>query len=405
MAERTGSRRHTRAHRAAAASIAAAAVCLAAFALPANAAPAEGTVEGAHAPGAVPGSYIVVLDQDTAARDARAAGDRLAAEYGGTAEHTYSTALRGFSARLTEAQARRLATDPEVDRVVQDQRVHALATQTGAPWGLDRIDQPSLPLNGTYVYPDSAGMGATVYVIDTGVRITHKEFSGRASNGPDFVDDDTTAQDGNGHGTHVAGVVAGTVHGVAKKADVVAVRVLDNNGSGTIADVIAGVDWVTRNARKPAVANMSIGGGPNTALDQAVRNSIASGVTYAVAAGGSNSDASGSSPARVAEALTVAASTPTDQRANFSSYGSVIDMFAPGTNITSAWNTSDTATNTLSGTSLAAPHVAGAAAVYLANHPGATPPQVASALIGGAALGKIGNPGSGTPNRLLQIVP
>ncbi|KPC95413.1 serine protease, partial [Streptomyces sp. NRRL F-6602] len=214
-------------------------------------------------------------------------------------------------------------------------------------WGLDRIDQASLPLDSKYTYPDKAGEGVTAYIIDTGVRISHSDFGGRAANGYDAVDNDNVAQDGNGHGTHVAGTVAGSAYGVAKKAKIVGVRVLNNAGSGTTAQVVAGIDWVTQNAVKPAVANMSLGGGADAALDQAVRNSIASGVTYGVAAGNENQNAGNVSPARVTEAITVGSTTNTDARSSFSNWGTVVDIFAPGSSITSSWNTSDSATNTI----------------------------------------------------------
>jgi subtilisin family serine protease len=319
---------------------------------------------------------------------------------------TFGSALNGYTATLSAAEAARLAADPAVAAVEQNQRVAvADTTQSTAPWGLDRIDQTSLPLSGTYTYPDSAGSGVTAYVIDTGVRITHQQISGRASYGYDAVDGDTNAADGNGHGTHVATTIAGSTYGVAKKAKIVAVRVLDNNGSGTTAGVIAGIDWVTRNHSGPSVANLSLGGGASATLDAAVRASIASGVTYAVAAGNSNANASSYSPARVAEAITVGATTSTDARASYSNYGSVLDVFAPGSSITAGWNTGDTATNTISGTSMATPHVAGAAAVYLAGHASATPAEVATALVNGATTGKVTSAGSGSPNRLLKLVP
>ncbi|MEV5432185.1 S8 family peptidase [Streptomyces sp. NPDC052701] len=374
-------------------------------ALPAQAAPAEGRVLAAGSPTAVKDSYIVTLKKSAGLKASSAAGRDLVEEYGGTVKKTFGKALNGYTATLSATEARRLAADPAVASVEQNQRVHLAATQTNAPWGLDRIDQPSLPLSGTYTYPDSAGSGVTVYVIDTGVRITHQQISGRASYGYDAVDGDTTASDGNGHGTHVATTVAGSTYGVAKKAKIVAVRVLNNSGSGTTAGVIAGIDWVTQNHSGPSVANMSLGGGASTALDTAVRNSIASGVTYAVAAGNSSTSASSSSPARVSEAITVGATTSTDAKASYSNYGSALDIFAPGSSITAGWYTSDTATNTISGTSMATPHVAGAAAVYLANHTSATPSQVASALVAGATTGKVTGAGTGSPNRLLQIVP
>ncbi|MFI8998073.1 S8 family peptidase [Streptomyces sp. NPDC053542] len=385
---------------------ASAAVTLGVTALPAQAAPAEGTVIGAGAENAVRGSYIVTLKKAAGLKAASADGRRLISAHGGTVRHTYTAALNGYAAHLSAAEARRLAADPAVDQVFQDTTVHATGTQANPPsWGLDRIDQTNLPLDRSYTYPDSAGSGTTVYVIDTGVRISHQDFGGRAVNGYDAVDNDNVAQDGNGHGTHVAATAAGTSYGVAKKARIVAVRVLNNSGSGTTAQVVAGIDWVTKNHSGPSVANMSLGGGVSTALDNAVKNSIASGVTYAIAAGNSNADANTSSPARVPEALTVGATTSTDARASYSNYGSRLDLFAPGSSITSAWRTSDTATNTISGTSMATPHVAGAAAVYLAGHPSASPATVSSALVGGATSGVVTSPGSGSPNKLLKIVP
>ncbi|MFJ3657187.1 S8 family peptidase [Streptomyces nigra] len=373
--------------------------------LPAQAAPAEGTVLAAGSPTAVKDSYIVTLKKTAGLKAASGTGKDLVKRYGGTVRKTFGAALNGYSATLSAGEAKRLAADPAVASVEQNQTVRlADTTQSNAPWGLDRIDQSALPLSGTYTYPDSAGSGVTAYVIDTGVRITHQQISGRASYGYDAVDGDTTASDGNGHGTHVATTIAGSTYGVAKKAKVVAVRVLDNNGSGTTAGVIAGIDWVTANHSGPSVANLSLGGGASTALDTAVRNSISSGVTYAVAAGNSSANASSYSPARVTQAITVGATTSTDARAGYSNYGSVLDLFAPGSSITAGWHTSDTATNTISGTSMATPHVAGAAAVYLAGHTSATPAAVASALTSGATTNVVTGPGSGSPNRLLKLV-
>ncbi|AMW09562.1 peptidase S8 [Streptomyces qaidamensis] len=373
-------------------------------ALPAQAAPAEGRVLAADSPAAIKDSYLVTLKKSAGLKAASAAGKGLVKEYGGSVDKTFGKALNGYSATLSATEARRLAADPAVASVEQNQRVGLAATQTNAPWGLDRIDQASLPLSGTYTYPDSAGSGVTVYVIDTGVRITHQQISGRATHGYDAVDGDSNASDGNGHGTHVATTIAGSTYGVAKKAKIVGVRVLNNSGSGTTAGVIAGIDWVTKNHSGPSVANMSLGGGASATLDTAVRNSIASGVTYAVAAGNSSTTASSSSPARVAEAITVGATTSTDAKASYSNYGSALDIFAPGSSITAGWHTGDTATNTISGTSMATPHVAGAAAVYLAGHTSSTPAQVATALVNGAVTGKVTSAGSGSPNRLLQIV-
>ncbi|MFD3805789.1 S8 family peptidase [Streptomyces sp. NPDC058611] len=398
--------RHTRRKITGISAIAAAALALgAAAALPASAADrsAQGVIENAGAAGSVPGSYIVTL-KDTAARSTAASGKAVAKRYGAKIDRTYSAALNGYSVEVSEAQARKLAADPAVKSVVQNRTFTVNATQPNPPsWGLDRIDQRALPLNQSYTYPDKAGEGVTAYIIDTGVRITHQDFGGRASYGYDAIDNDNTAQDGHGHGTHVAGTVGGGAYGVAKKAKIVGVRVLNNQGSGTTAQVVAGIDWVTQNAVKPAVANMSLGGGADSALDTAVRNSIASGITYAVAAGNETADASTKSPARVAEAITVGATTNTDAKAGYSNYGSILDLFAPGSSIASTWGTGDTATNTISGTSMASPHVAGAAAVYLSLNPGSTPAQISAGLVAAATPNVVTSPGTGSPNRLLHI--
>ncbi|MCQ8832511.1 S8 family peptidase [Streptomyces malaysiensis] len=371
----------------------------------ATTAPAEGTVYGTQAENAVDGSYIVMLKGGKSVK-AASEGKDLAEQYGGKLRRTYDSAINGFSASgLTDTEAKRLAADPSVAKVVQNHRYTIKGTQENPPsWGLDRIDQEDTEGDKAYNYPDSAGEGVTAYVIDTGVRTSHKDFEDRATSGFDAVDNDDDADDGNGHGTHVAGTIAGAEHGVAKKAKIVAVRVLDDQGSGTTEQVVAGIDWVTENHEGPSVANMSLGGTPDEALDAAVQKAIDSGVTFGVAAGNESADASGSSPARVEDAITVASSTDQDEQSDFSNYGSVVDIYAPGSDITSDWNTGDDATNTISGTSMATPHVVGAAAVYLSGHQDAKPADVSKALTDGATADKISNPGEGTPNKLLKVV-
>ena len=365
----------------------------------------DGQILNAASPTAVKDSYIVVLADTPNLRErgVPAIARQLAARNAGTIKYVYQSALKGFAVTMTDSHARRLAADPAVDYVEQDQTVSIAATQTNPPsWGLDRIDQRNLPLDASYSYPTTAS-NVHAYIVDTGIRFSHSDFGGRATSGRDTVDNDNDATDCNGHGTHVSGTVGGSSYGVAKGVQLVGVRVLNCSGSGTNSGVIAGVDWVTANAIKPAVANMSLGGGTDTSLDSAVRNSIASGIPYAIAAGNSNANACNSSPARVAEAITVGATTRTDARASFSNYGTCLDVFAPGENITSAWYTSDTATNTISGTSMASPHVAGAAALYLSANPAASAQQVRDALVNASTPNKVTNPGSGSPNRLLYV--
>ncbi|BCJ43091.1 serine protease [Actinoplanes ianthinogenes] len=366
------------------------------FAAPAAAAPAAprtGTVLEAGA-AAIPDSYIVVLKPGQDA-DSRA----LTAVYGGEVLENYQATVSGFHARMSAEQAARLAADPAVRYVEQDAVITSASVQPNVTWGLDRIDQRTRTLDKKYSYRSAKDV--TAYVIDTGVRVSHKEFGGRATNGWDFVDGDKTANDCNGHGTHVAGSIGGSTYGVAKDVKIVAVKVLDCDGSGSYSDFIAGIDWVTKNAKLPAVANMSIGGPVDKALDDAINRSIAKGVTYAIAAGNDNKNACKFSPADTANAITVGAVDSGDRRASFSNYGTCVDIFAPGVDIKSAGKNSNTATATMSGTSMASPHVAGAAALVLGAHPDWTPQQVRDDLVGHAGSGLVRNPGAGSPNKVL----
>jgi subtilisin family serine protease len=360
----------------------------------------------AQATNSVAGRYIVVFAPSVA--DPGAETDALLRAHGGTLHYRYSHALRGFAASMSDAAVDALRHNPRVASVTPDGVVQISDSGTQSPvpsWGLDRIDQRTLPLSGSYAYTTGASLKA--YIIDTGIRTSHADFGERAIDGYDAVDGTLPAADCNGHGTHVAGTVGGNSYGVAKNVTLVAVRVLNCQGSGTYSGVIAGIDWVTGDHQPgvPAVANMSLGGGAYDPVDQAVANSIADGVTYAIAAGNSNANACNYSPARTPAALTVGATTSSDAEASYSNYGACVDILAPGSSITSAWSTSDTATNTISGTSMATPHVAGAAALYLEANPGASPAAVASALVSAATSNVItlysASASAGTPNKLL----
>ncbi|MFE6775495.1 PKD domain-containing protein [Streptomyces sp. NPDC057702] len=395
----------------------AAAAALAMAGAPVHAAPgeggthAQGRVINAGAPDAIDGQYIVALKGATslsATAEARveAEADQLTDRYGGTAERIYSAALRGFSARLTPAQAGRLAADPAVAYVQQSLMVRATegGSQPNPPsWGLDAVDGKQ---DKTYTYPGT-GAGVTAYVIDTGARFSHQTFGGRASSGYDFIDNDADAADCSGHGTHVSGTIAGKGYGVAKQAKVVAVRVLDCSGNGPDSATIEGIDWVIKNGKKPGVINMSLTSGGAGADPQGMRDAtkraVRAGFPAAVAAGNSSADACGTSPGDTPEALSVGSTDSNGSRSSFSNYGRCLDLFAPGGNITSASHSSDTGSATMGGTSMASPHAAGALALYLETNPTAGATQATEAVVAAAREGAVTNPGSGSPNKFLDV--
>jgi subtilisin family serine protease len=343
--------------------------------------------------------FIVVLHDDVP--DPEQVSDELIRTHGGTKHYQYRYSLRGFAATLPPQAVEAIRRNPRVRFVEQDGIAYAIGTQLNPPsWGLDRIDQHALPLDATYNYGND-GTGVRAYILDTGVRPTHEQYAGRVTHGWDFIDNDADASDCHGHGTHVAGTVGGTTVGVAKNVRLVSVRVLGCGGSGTWSQVIAGIDWVTGNAIKPAVANMSLGGGLNSAVNTAVNNSVAAGVVYAVAAGNSNADACVFSPASAASALTVGATTISDARSSFSNFGTCLDVFAPGSAIYSSTNTGNNTYESWNGTSMATPHVAGVAALYLATNTSASPAQVANAINTAATPNVVTSAGTGSPNLLL----
>lgn len=324
----------------------------------------------------------------------------VASRYDLDVRQLYTHALHGMVVQADERKLARLLNDPRVEFIEEDGYVELSATQTGATWGLDRVDQRDRPLNGTYIYnPLAANVRA--YIIDSGIRTGHTQFGSRLLSGYSAINDGRGTNDCNGHGTHVAGTVGGTTWGVAKQVRLVPVRVFGCTGGSANSTIIAGIDWVRANRVLPAVANMSLGGGASTATDNATNNLINSGVTVVVAAGNSNANACNFSPARVANAVTVGSTTSTDARSSFSNFGSCVNIFAPGSSITSAWSTSTSASNTISGTSMASPHVAGAAALYLTNNPSASPATVRNWLYSNATTNRLTGLGTGSPNRLL----
>nr|WP_326781906.1 S8 family serine peptidase [Streptomyces longwoodensis] len=357
----------------------------------------------------VPGRYIVVLKDAGLTKSAvKERSKELTSKHGGQVRFTYGTVLKGYAAAMSAEDARQTAADPSVAYVQQDGISHSSGTQLNPPsWGLDRVDQRGNSLDQSYTYPNTAS-NVTAYIVDSGIRIGHTQFEGRASIGANFATDSYN-QTCMSHGTHVAGTVAGKDYGIAKKASIVSVRVLNCNDQAYDSDLVKAANWITEQAAKDpsrrAVVNMSINSGAGTTVpaeDQAIKNSIANGVTWVVSSGNANSDACQNSPGNIKEAIVVNNATKSDQRRSDSNYGSCTDLFAPGTDILSAAPGSDTATTTMTGTSMAAPHVTGAAALYLSANPTATPAQVQTALINNATSGVLGDT-QGSPNKLLYI--
>lgn len=363
-------------------------------------------LSSSQAKGIIKNQYIVILNKDAGPSNDFA--QNIAKQHGGKVLQTYDTVLKGFAVYLPEAAGtvfvEAMKKNPNVLSVENDTIMKIDATtQSNPDWGLDRIDQKTLPLNSAYSYLQT-GSGTTAYIVDTGILSTHQQFSGRVLSGYTAISDGNGTTDCNGHGTHVAGTVGGSTYGVAKNVSLVPIRILGCDGSGASSNVIAGLDWILKNGKKPAVVNMSLGGGASTSLDSAVENLFNNGYVMVVAAGNSNTDACSSSPARVSKAITVAATDNTDTRASYSNYGSCVDIFAPGSQINSSWIGSNTATKVLNGTSMATPHVAGVVTEMLQSTPTATPQTISTNLLNQASTNVVKSP-SGSPNRLLYKSP
>lgn len=362
--------------------------------------------DSSQAKGIIKNQYIVILNKD--AGPSKDFAQNIAKQHAGKVLQSYDTVFKGFAIYLPDtagaAFIEAMKKNPHVLSVESDTIVNIDATtQSNPDWGLDRIDQKALPLNSTYSYLQT-GSGTTAYIVDTGILSSHQEFSGRVLSGYTAISDGNGTTDCNGHGTHVAGTVGGTTYGVAKSVNLVPIRILGCDGSGASSNVIAGLDWILKNGKKPAVVNMSLGGATSSSLDSAVENLYNNGYVMVVAAGNSNTDACTSSPARVSKAITVAATDNTDTRASYSNYGSCVDIFAPGSQINSSWIGSNTATKILNGTSMATPHVAGVVAEMLQSTPTASPQTISTNLLNQASSNVVKNP-SGSPNRLLYKSP
>ncbi|MNU50979.1 Extracellular serine proteinase precursor [compost metagenome] len=363
-------------------------------------------LDSSQAKGIIKNQYIVILNKD--AGPSIDFAQNIAKQHGAKVLQSYDTVLKGFAIYLPDTAAtafvEAMKKNPKVLSVENDTVIKIDATtQSNPDWGLDRIDQKALPLNSAYSYLQT-GSGMTAYIVDTGILSSHQQFSGRVLSGYTAISDGNGTTDCNGHGTHVAGTVGGSTYGVAKNVNLVPIRILGCDGSGASSNVIAGLDWILKNGKKPAVVNMSLGGDASTSLDSAVENLFDNGYVMVVAAGNSNTDACSASPARVSKALTVAATDNTDTRASYSNYGSCVDIFAPGSQINSSWIGSNTATKVLNGTSMATPHVAGVVAEMLQSTPTAMPQTISTNLLNQASSNVVKNP-SGSSNRLLYKSP